>query len=246
MQLHGLSKLTLLDYPGHLACTAFTGACNFRCPFCHNAPLVLTPDSCPPISEEDFFEFLSSRKGKLDGVCITGGEPTLQPELPDFIAKIKDLGFLVKLDTNGYRPAVLEALLQQHLLDMVAMDIKNSKELYALTSGLENDSFDICRIEESISLLLTSGISHEFRTTVTKELHNKERMENLGYWLSGLSLKTTGNHQFSSPYYLQNFKDSGSLVCCIANRFHPVEPTELQDFVSLLQPYLPNTKLRGE
>ena len=246
MQLHGLSKLTLLDFPGHLACTVFTGACNFRCPFCHNAPLVLAPDSCPQISEEEFFEFLSSRKGKLDGVCITGGEPTLQPDLPDFIAKIKDLGFLVKLDTNGYRPEVLKSLLKQNLPDMVAMDIKNSKEQYALTSGLEEAAFDISRIEESISLLLTSSIPHEFRTTVTKELHSLKTMQSLGLWLSKLAEKNTGSPLFSSPYFLQNFKDSGDLVCCIANRFQPVEEMELQEFVRLLQPYIPNTKLRGE
>jgi len=246
MQLHGLSKLTLLDFPGHLACTVFTGACNFRCPFCHNAPLVLAPDSCPEILEEEFFKFLISRRDKLDGVCITGGEPTLQPDLPEFIKKIKEFGFLVKLDTNGYRPEVLEDLLRQNLLDMVAMDIKNSKELYALTCGLEKDSFDIHRIEKSISLLLTSGIPHEFRTTVTKELHSQKSIIKLGSWLAALAQKNTGSSVLSSPYYLQNFKDSGDLVCCIANRFHPVEPAELQDFVSLLQPYLPNTKLRGE
>ena len=245
MQLHGLNKLTLLDYPGHLACTVFTGACNFRCPFCHNAPLVLAPDSCPKISEEDFFEFLASRKGKLDGVCITGGEPTLQADLPDFIAEIKSLGYLVKLDTNGYRPEVLEKLLHQNLLDMVAMDIKNSKELYALTCGLEEHTFDITRIEKSISLLLTSGICHEFRTTAAKELHNKQSMEALGLWLLKLSRQYTGNSQISSPYFLQNFKDSGDLVCCISNRFHPVEPEELQTFVQILQPYLPDTKFRG-
>ncbi len=246
MQLHGLSKLTLLDYPEHLACTVFTGACNFRCPFCHNAPLVLTPDSCPQIPEEEFFSFLASRTGKLDGVCITGGEPTLQPDLPDFIMKIKALGFLVKLDTNGYRPEVLESLLHQNLLDMVAMDIKNSKEQYALTSGLEESAFDIARIEKSISLLLTSDISHEFRTTITKELHNRQSMKALGHWLSGLALQSTGSNQISSPYFLQNFKDSGDLVCCITNRFQPVEQAELQEFIQVLQPFLPNTKLRGE
>lgn len=246
MQLHGLNKLTLLDYPEHLACTVFTGACNFRCPFCHNAPLVLAPESCPLISEEDFFDFLTSRKGKLDGVCITGGEPTLQPDLPEFIAKIKALGFLVKLDTNGYRPEVLEQLLKQNLLDMVAMDIKNSRELYALTSGIEDSAFDITHIEKSISILLSSSISHEFRTTVTKELHSKKSMENLGFWLSWLAEKVTGNTAISSPYFLQNFKNSDDLVCCIANRFQPVETGELQDFLAALKPYLPNAKLRGE
>ena len=246
MQLHGLSKLTLLDFPGHLACTVFTGACNFRCPFCHNAPLVLAPDTCPTISEEEFFNFLSSRKGKLDGVCITGGEPTLQPDLPEFIAKIKGLGFLVKLDTNGYRPEVLQKLLERELLDMIAMDIKNSKERYAFTSGLPDTAFDIARVEESISLLLTSGIPHEFRTTVTAELHNTEQMSLLVTWLCELSKKALGTTTLSSPYFLQNFKNSGDLVCCINNRFHPVEDHILKDFLAILQPCIPNTKLRGQ
>ena len=246
MQLHGLSKLTLLDFPGHLACTVFTGACNFRCPFCHNAPLVLTPDACPPISETEFFDFLSSRKNKLDGVCITGGEPTLQPELPDFIARIKDLGFLVKLDTNGYRPEILKTLLEKQLPDMVAMDIKNSKDHYALTCGMKENHFDLNRIEESISLLLTSGISHEFRTTVTAELHSKDSMTELAAWLAGLAQKVLGRSTLPSPYFLQNFKDSGDLVSCIKNRFHPVAEDDLQAWLPLLTPFIPNTKLRGQ
>ena len=246
MQLHGLSKLTLLDFPGRLACTVFTGACNFRCPFCHNAPLVLAPDTCPVISEEEFFDFLSSRKGKLDGVCITGGEPTLQPDLPEFIKKIKELGFLVKLDTNGYKPEVLKALLDEKLPDMVAMDIKNCKERYAFTSGILDANFDIARVEESIILLLTSGIPHEFRTTVTAELHNTEQMKYLAAWLSELSQKTLGTTTFSSPYFLQNFKNSGDLVCCINNRFHPVEDHILKDFLATLKTTIPNTKLRGQ
>ncbi len=246
MQLHGLGKLTLLDFPGHLACTAFTGACNFRCPYCHNAPLVLAPAQCPAISEEEFFDFLLSRKGKLDGVCITGGEPTLQPDLPEFIAKIKAMGFLVKLDTNGYRPEVLKNLLDAQLLDMVAMDIKNSRDFYAATAGIHEASFELERIERSISLLLLSGIRHEFRTTVTKEFHNAEQMRNIGLWLSGLGGKVFRTHALPSLYYLQNFKDSGNLVGGTSASLHPVEEEELNHFVSILQTYIPNTKLRGQ
>ena len=246
MQLHGLSKLTLLDFPGHLACTAFTGACNFRCPYCHNAPLVLAPNSCPVISEEEFFDFLSSRKGKLDGVCITGGEPTLQSDLPDFIAKIKAQGLLVKLDTNGYQPDILKTLLDAQLLDMVAMDIKNSRDFYAATAGIHEASFDLNRIEKSISLLLQSGIRHEFRTTVTRELHNAEQMHSIGAWLSGLGGKIFRTSTLPSAYYLQNFKDSGNLVCGSENIFHPVEDEVLKEFLSILQPFIPNTKLRGQ
>lgn len=246
MQLRGLTKLTLLDFPGHIACTIFTGACNFRCPYCHNAPLVLAPDACPAISEEDFFHFLASRRGKLEGVCITGGEPTLQPDLPEFIQKIKELGFLVKLDTNGYRPEVLKLLLAKHLPDMVAMDIKNSPESYAVTAGFPEDCFTIERIEESIRLLLLSGISHEFRTTVVQELHTPEHFCSIGRWLSEFTQKHVGSTTLPSPYFLQNFKDSGDLVCGDAARFHPLTENVLQDAIQILLPYLPNTKLRGE
>lgn len=246
MQLHGLSKLTLLDFPGNLACTAFTGACNFRCPYCHNAPLVLAPHTCPVIPEDDFFDFLASRKGKLDGVCITGGEPTLQADLPDFIAKIKALGLLVKLDTNGYHPEVLKTLLDAQLPDMVAMDIKNAPESYAATAGLDPAAFDISRIEKSISLLLLSGIRHEFRTTITKELHSMEQMKNIGSWLSGVAGKVFGTSTLPSPYYLQNFRDSEHLICGNESCFHPIEEAALKEFITLLQPYIPNTKLRGQ
>lgn len=245
MQLHGLSKLTLLDFPGHLACTAFTGTCNFRCPYCHNAPLVLTPHSCPVITEEEFFEFLSSRKGKLDGVCITGGEPTLQDDLPEFIAKIKSLGLLVKLDTNGYQPEVLKNLLDAQLLDMVAMDIKNSRDFYAATTGIHEAYFQLERIEKSFSLLLQSGIHHEFRTTLTRELHSPEQIQGIGLWLSGLASKIFNTGTLPSPYYLQNFKDSGNLVCGKETSFHPVDDATLQEYISILQPYIPNAKLRG-
>ncbi len=246
MQLHGLSKLTLLDYPGHLACTAFTGTCNFRCPYCHNAPLVLAPNSCPVITEEEFFDFLTSRKGKLDGVCITGGEPTLQADLHDFIAKIKDMGLLVKLDTNGYRPELLKSLLDAQLLDMVAMDIKNCRDFYAATVGIHEASFDLSRIEKSITYLLQSGIPHEFRTTVAKELHGPEQMRGIGIWLSGIASKIFNTGTLPSPYYLQNFKDSGDLVCGSETTFHPIEENVLESYISLLQPYIPNAKLRGE
>ncbi len=246
MQLHGLSKLTLLDFPGHLACTAFTGTCNFRCPYCHNAPLVLAPGSCPVISEEEFFDFLASRKGKLDGVCITGGEPTLQADLPEFIEKIKKLGLLVKLDTNGYHPELLKDLLDAQLVDMVAMDIKNSRDFYAATVGQQEAFFELERIEKSISLLLLSGILHEFRTTVAKELHGIKQIQGIGIWLSGLAGKIFRTSTLPSPYYLQNFKDSGNLVCGADNFYHPVEEDTLQKFITLLKPYIPNTKLRGQ
>lgn len=234
MILHGLNKLTLLDYPGHLACTAFVGACNFRCPFCHNAPLVLSPDACPPINEEAFFSFLKKRHGILEGVCVTGGEPTLQKELPAFLAKIKELGFLVKLDTNGYEPELLEFLLRSGCVDMVSMDIKNCPKRYAETVGLSKERFDISRIFASTELLRSSRIPYEFRTTVVKELHPMDCFPEIGEWLSG-----------PSPYFLQQFATGDGLVCGRPEQFHAYTDAELKKATALLTDYLPNTCIRG-
>ena len=171
MYISGLQKLTLLDFPGRLAATVFFGGCNVRCPFCHNASLVLSPDRCEKISEDELLSFLESRKGKLSGVCITGGEPTLYKELKGFIKKIKDMGFAVKLDTNGTSPDLLSELISEGLVDYVAMDIKNSQKKYALTVGKE---VDIEKIKRSVDILLSGKIDYEFRTTVVRELHEKE------------------------------------------------------------------------
>lgn len=198
MLIAGLQKLTLLDYPGKTACTLFAPGCNFRCPFCHNA-LLVTHKVEELISEEEFFSFLSKRQGILDGVCITGGEPTLQKELIPFMEKIKKMGFLLKLDTNGARPDVLNDILRKDLADYVAMDIKASPDRYAGAVGIAD--FDTDKIKESISLLEKSGVAHEFRTTVTDELHSEEDFRKI------LSLFSE-----STPYYLQQFKDSGNLI----------------------------------
>lgn len=243
MELHGINKVTLLDYPQHIATTVFTGACNFRCPFCQNAPLVLSPASCPTIDIEEFFSFLAARKGKIEGVCVTGGEPTLQKDLVDFIKRIKDGGYLVKLDTNGYEPNVLESLLRQGLLDMVAMDIKNSKEQYASTSGLSPEAFDLSKIDASIALLRSSGITHEFRTTVVRELHSKEEFDSIGRWLSDSAFGPT---PCMSPYYLQSFVASDNLICGADPVFHAYSIDEMHAFVTQLQAYMPLTALRGE
>ena len=160
-------------------------------------------------------------------------------------AKIKELGFLVKLDTNGYRPEVLSELLHRRLLDAVAMDIKNSNAAYAMTAGIPEEEFQIQQIEESIRLLLTSGIPHEFRTTVVKELHTADRMVAIGKWLSSLSADTCAATSCPTPYYLQEFKASDSLICGETALFSPPSAETMNSFVSLLQPYLPNTKLRG-
>lgn len=234
MTLYGLQKLTLLDYPGHLACTAFTGGCNFCCPFCHNAPLVLSRDTYPPIPQDEFFAFLQKRRGILEGVCITGGEPTLWPDLPEFLAKIKALGFLIKLDTNGYEPNMLERVLTGGYVDMVAMDIKNCPERYAAAAGLSLEHFDISRILASTELLRSCQIPYEFRTTVVKELHKEECFIKIGEWLAG-----------PSPYFLQQFVPENGLVCGDLGRFHAYEDAKLHVFAQLLACYLPNTFVRG-
>lgn len=198
MLIAGLQKLTLLDYPGKTACTLFTPGCNFRCPFCHNATLV-TQRVEDFISEEEFFAFLSKRKGILDGVCITGGEPTLQRDLIPFTEKIREQGFLIKLDTNGYRPDVLAEMLDKKLADYVAMDLKASPAKYALATGINDLDFSL--IINSIELLEKSGVAHEFRTTVTEELHSEKDFTEI------LALFSP-----DTPYFLQQFKDSGNLI----------------------------------
>lgn len=229
MQIHGLNKTTLLDYPQHVAATLFTGGCNFRCPFCHNGGLVIDPDSQPQIPEEEIFAFLQKRKGILTGVCITGGEPTLQPDLADFIRRIRSLGYLVKLDTNGYRPEVLSQLLTEKLLDYVAMDIKSSPEHYARTAGLNQLDFSL--IEQSASLVRNAGIAYEFRTTVVRELHSLADFIQIGQWLAG-----------SSAYFLQSYTETGQVL---QPGFHPHTKKELLDFTQALKPFIPNTALRG-
>ena len=198
MRLFGLQKLTLLDYPERIACTVFTGGCNLRCPFCHNGSLALG-DSKDEISEEEFFSFLESRVGRLDGVCISGGEPTLQPDLADFARKIKALGFSVKLDTNGTRPDVISSLIREGLLDYIAMDIKNSPAKYAETAGVK--AFDYSPIAESIKIISESGVAHEFRTTVTQELHDAEDIREI-----------CKNLHRDAKYYLQSYRDEGKIL----------------------------------
>ncbi|MFZ5982597.1 MAG: anaerobic ribonucleoside-triphosphate reductase activating protein [Patescibacteria group bacterium] len=189
MLIGGLQKLTLIDYPGKLAATVFTVGCSFRCPFCHNPELVLGGGAGGGLPEEDFFRFLKTRKGKLEGVCITGGEPTIQKDLPDFIRKIKKLGFLVKLDTNGSRPDVLRNLLKEKLIDFVAMDIKGPLESYDKFSGVKTDKE---RIGLSVELIRHSRLPYEFRTTVVPGLHSEKDFSKIAKWLEG-----------SSSYFLQ-------------------------------------------
>ena len=204
MKIGGLAKTTLIDYPGLVAATIFTVGCNFCCPFCHNRDLVLPSDhgSGTLIGEDEVFAFLEKRKNVLGGICISGGEPTLQADLPDFIRRVKGLGLKVKLDTNGAHPEVLAYLLTESLLDYIAMDIKNSKEKYAATCGLGSGGDMIKKIEASVALVAGSGLAHEFRTTVVRELHDLDDLTAIGGWLPDGAL-----------WYLQSYKDSENVIC---------------------------------
>ena len=229
MNISGIQKLTLLDFPGKLACTIFTLGCNFRCPFCHNASLVL-PGMGESISEEDVFSFLEKREGVLEGVCITGGEPCLQPDLEAFIEKVKALGFAVKLDTNGTFPEKLGSLLEKGLLDYVAMDIKTSKERYPQVSGVQNEKL-FENVQRSVEILKSSNIPHEFRTTTAKELQTKEDFEKIGHWLKG-----------EERYFIQQYETRGELI---GEELTPYEKEQLQDFKKIMENFVENVGIRG-
>ncbi len=199
MRIAGLQKLTLLDYPGLLACTVFTCGCNFRCPFCHNASLVLPERRGEGLAAEEVLDFLRGRQGLLDGVVLSGGEPLLQEDLPAFLRRIRELGFPVKLDTNGSFPERLEELLAEGLLAYVAMDVKNAPALYAGTAGLSR--LEIAKLERSRDLLLHGEIPYEFRTTVVRGLHTRESLLAAAGWIRG-----------ARAWYLQSFVDSGDLI----------------------------------
>ena len=229
MVISGLQKLTLLDYPGHTACTVFTPRCNWRCPFCHNASLVLSPDSQPVIEEADFFSFLEKRRGLLDGVAVTGGEPTLYADLPDFLRRIKDMGFAVKLDTNGTHPAMLRAILDEGLADYVAMDVKAGRDNYPSVTGTLRPGLEA--VEESASMLMGGRTDFEFRTTVVKELHTAEDFRDIAAWLAG-----------EEKYFLQAFKDSGDIL---AGDFTACTRAEMEAFRAAVLPLIPHTEIRG-
>lgn len=229
MQICGFNKTTLLDYPDHLACGIFLGGCNFCCPFCQNGSLVLAFEDQPSIPKEEILAHLKKRRGILEGICISGGEPTLAPDLLDFMKEIKELDYKIKLDTNGYRPDVVQVAADRKLLDYIAMDIKSSREDYPLLTGRTN--LEIARIEETVSIIQTIGIAHEFRTTVVNPYHKDASFEAIGEWLQG-----------DSPYYLQAFRASENVI---QSGLSAYSPDEMLHFKELLLPYLPNTHLRG-
>ena len=271
MRLGGLQKMTLLDFPGRVACTVFTLGCNFRCPFCHNAPLVgaiheSTEAECGQLSEadpstaarspspagrggfpeyslEEFFKFLEKRQGLLDGVAITGGEPLLHRDSDEFLRRIRALGYAVKLDTNGAFPERLQAILEEGLVDYVAVDIKNSKEKYALTVGLEERISPLAslgrndipeKVDQTVRLLKESAVDYEFRTTLVDELHEPEDFEKIGRWIEG-----------APRYFIQQFVDSGAILGG-ENVFHAASKEKTEACLEAVKRFVPAAELRGQ
>jgi anaerobic ribonucleoside-triphosphate reductase activating protein len=229
VRFYGLQKLTLLDYPGNMACTVFTGGCNYRCPFCHNRSLVFLNENDSEISTEDIMEYVRNRSKILDGVCITGGEPTLHKGLKNFIKEIKDLGLKVKLDTNGSNFEVVKDLVEQGLVDYIAMDIKNCPEKYPITVGLA--SYDLSEVNKTKDYLLEGHVDYEFRTTVVKQFHEVADIEKIGEWIRG-----------ARHYYLQNFEDHGS---CIQEGLSEVDLETLELMKTSVEKYVEDVELRG-
>lgn len=241
MLILGLQKMTLLDYPGKIACTVFLGGCNFRCPFCHNGSLVLPENFGEAMDYEAFLAFLDSRRGRLQGVCVSGGEPTLWPDLPMLLSQIKSFGYSVKLDTNGTNPEMLSALINDGLVDYVAMDIKNSPEKYALTAGLADRPLALEEmpasvaewmnaVKESAALLMQGRVDFEFRTTLVRELHDAVDMKAIGRWLAG-----------EEKFFLQTYRDEGDLL---SDGFTPHTADEKNILLSTLRKYIPKAKIR--
>ena len=228
MDIQGLQKMTLLDYPGKVACTVFLGGCDFRCPFCHNGELVLSPAPAE-MDQEELLAFLKKRQGLLDGVCITGGEPLLRPDLRQLLEAIQALGDPVKLDTNGSHPAALRALAERKLVDYVAMDVKNSPARYPETVGVPQ--LDLGPIRESVAFLLEGTVDYEFRTTAVKPFHTPGDIEAIGRWLAG-----------AERYFLQTFVDSGDLV---GEGCAPFSPAEMGELAQKARPWFKSGEIRG-
>ena len=228
MNIQGFQKLTLLDFPGKVACTVFTGGCNLKCPFCHNAGLVVSPNEYPS-AESDVLEYLPTRTNILDGVCLTGGEPLLQKDILDFIKKIKALGYKVKLDTNGASPNKLKEVLDSGLVDYVAMDVKASKENYSRACGC---NVDVAKIEESIKIIRSSHVDHEFRTTAVKGIHSIDEFESIAHWLGS-----------ESKYFIQKFVDSGNLLGTDCSAF---SYDEMDQIIQTVKKIIPEATLRGQ
>ena len=229
MQICGLEKMSLVDFDGYVASTVFTGGCNFRCDFCHNSPLVLSHDTIQTIPTDEVLDYLKKRRGILDGVCVSGGEPTLQKDLPEFLEKLKSLGYKVKLDTNGTNPSLIKNLYADNLVDYFAMDIKNDRENYAKIIGF--NSYDTKNVENSVEFLRSLKGAYEFRTTIIDEFHKEENIRNIGAWIKG-----------AEKYFLQKFVNSEN---CIKSNLSPVPDDKAKSFIDILKPFIPNAKLRS-
>lgn len=228
MKICGFNKTTLLDYPGRVACTIFLGGCNFRCPFCQNGALVVEADTQPGYSQDEILAFLKRRKGILEGVCVSGGEPTLSAGLPDFLHEIKNLGYDVKLDTNGSRPSVVKKLAADGLIDKVAMDIKACPSNYHVLTGVNVDLDAIC---ETAGWLLNGDLDYEFRTTVVRELHSEKDFQEISQWLSG-----------AKAYYLQAYRDSDGVLM---PGFSACSEEEMKNYRDILLQTIPVVEIRG-
>ena len=229
MKIYGLNKTTLLDYPGKVAATIFLGGCNFRCPFCQNSSLVLNPSTQPEIPVKEVLSVLKKRKGILDGVCITGGEPTLSPDLPELLREIRTLGYPIKLDTNGTHPALLKTLTEQNLIQMTAVDIKACPDNYPALCGLVHPELDA--VKETVEFLKNGTLDYEFRTTVIRELHSEKDFIEIGQWLTG-----------AKAYYLQAYRDSEEVL---QPGFSSYTRKELEHFREILKRTIPLVELRG-
>ena len=228
MKIHGLMKLTLLDFPGVTACTVFLGGCDMRCPFCHNSEL-LDMNAPEEMNENGLLDYLRKRKGLLDGVVFTGGEPLLRPDLPELMRTIRDLGYKIKLDTNGNHPDRLAEIVEAGLVDYVAMDIKNSPEKYGVTIGIPG--FDLSKVKRSVEFLLSGKVDYEFRTTVIKQFHDEDSMRGIAEWIKG-----------ADRYFIQEFVDRETV------KFSGLEPCskdQMQTFLEIVKPSVKSVELRG-
>lgn len=230
MKIHGLEKLSLVDYDGFVAATVFTGGCNFKCPFCHNATLVTDFKELSTIEEQDILDYLTKRKGIIEGLCITGGEPTLNKDLPDFCSKIKKTGVSIKVDSNGTNPNMIKTLAENGLADYFAIDIKNDKTSYAKTVGL--NSFDLSDVEKTVSYLINGKVGYEFRTTIINQFHKENNVREIAKWIEG-----------ADKYFLQKFKSGDN--CLSPDGLTPVPDDEALKFINIAKSYVKNAELRG-
>ena len=229
MHICGLEKMSLVDFDGLVASTIFTGGCNFKCGFCHNSALVLNGETLPSIPEKEILSYLQKRKGIIDGLCVSGGEPTLQKDLPLFLEKVKKIGLKIKLDTNGTSPASIMTFNENGLVDYFAMDIKNDKENYAKIIGF--DKFDTKKVEKSVEYFLSGKAKYEFRTTIIKEYHDEGNINKIGEWIKG-----------ADKYFLQKFRASETCICSDLNE---INEEQAKHFVEILTPLVKKVSLRG-